>query len=254
MKTALKYVAVFGLGFLWGFIVFKGEVPASPSILNTTSPTEKLASSSLEITLPKGETYLVKRAIDGDTIELANGEKVRYVGIDTPESVDPRKPVQCFGSEASKKNSELVVGKSVRLVKDVSDRDHYGRLLRFVYVENVFINLELVKQGYAHAYDYPPDISKSAELHAAEKEAREAKRGLWGSCSSSTSPTPVAAPADAPAGCTIKGNISSSGKKIYHVSGCGSYAKTSIDTARGERWFCSEKEAQDAGWRKAGNC
>jgi len=130
-----------------------------------------------EVTLTK-----VTRVIDGDTIEIEGGERVRYIGIDTPETVDPRKPVQCFGIEASKKNKELVEGKNVRLEKDITDKDKYGRLLRYVYIDNLFINLELVKQGFAFSYTYPPDIKYQAEILAAEAEAREAGRGLWAAC------------------------------------------------------------------------
>ncbi|TSC54211.1 MAG: micrococcal nuclease, partial [Microgenomates group bacterium LiPW_16] len=120
--------------------------------------------------------------IDGDTIEIENGERVRYLGIDTPETVDPRKPVQCFGVEASKKNKELVEGKNIRLEKDITDKDKYGRLLRYVWVDSLFVNLELVKQGFATSYTYPPDVKHQAEILAAEAEAREANRGLWGAC------------------------------------------------------------------------
>ena len=87
----------------------------------------------------------VTRVVDGDTIEIEGGEKVRYIGIDTPETVDPRKPVQCFGVEASKKNKEMVEGKMVRLEKDITDKDKYNRLLRYVWLDDVFVNLELVK-------------------------------------------------------------------------------------------------------------
>ncbi|MBI5452847.1 thermonuclease family protein [Candidatus Gottesmanbacteria bacterium] len=206
-------------------------------------------------------TFKVTRAVDGDTIEIEGGEKVRYIGIDTPETVDPRKPVQCFGIEASKKNKELVEGKTVRLEKDITDRDKYSRLLRYVWVDDplagsgqvLFVNLELVKQGFANSYSYPPDIKYQKEFLAAETEAREAERGLWKACP--VVATPTIKVQEAPrSGCDIKGNISTSGEKIYHLSGCGSYAKTQIDEKRGERWFCSEKEAQEAGWRKALNC
>jgi len=83
---------------------------------------------------------------------------VRYLGINTPESVDPRKPVECFGKEASLKNKELVLNKKVVLEKDISEIDKYGRLLRYVYVDGIFINLELIKQGYAQVATYPPDV------------------------------------------------------------------------------------------------
>lgn len=207
---------------------------------------------------PDSELHKIVRVIDGDTIELENGERVRYIGIDTPETVDPRKPVQCFGVEASKKNKELVEGKSVRLEKDITNRDKYNRLLRYVWVGDTLVNLELVKQGFAQSYSYPPDIKYQDQFVAAQKEAREAKGGLWGACPAGTTttvpPPPASTESTASGSCIIKGNISSSGEKIYHLPGCGSYTKTQIDEARGERWFCSEPDAQAAGWRKALNC
>src|SRR3989344_4214307 len=200
----------------------------------------------------------VTRVVDGDTIEIEGGEKVRYIGIDTPETVDPRKPVQCFGVEASKKNKEMVEGKMVRLEKDITDKDKYNRLLRYIWLDNVSINLELIKQGFAYSYSYPPDIKYQDQFLKAQQEAREAKRGLRNACPTvqEQTVTPSISPALTPKNsfCLIKGNISTSGEKIYHLSGCGSYAKTTIDEARGERWFCTESEAQAAGWRKALNC
>lgn len=127
--------------------------------------------------------FLVTRIVDGDTIELSNGDKVRYIGIDTPETVDPRKSVQCFGKEAKDANKNLVLNKTVILRKDISNTDKYGRLLRYVYLEDgTFVNLWLVKNGYATAYTYPPDIAHSQELVAAGKEAKKNGRGLWSSC------------------------------------------------------------------------
>lgn len=219
----------------------------SPAPVSLSPLIEGIATSSAEL-----GTFKVTRVIDGDTIEIEGGEHVRYIGIDTPETVDPRKPVQCFGIEASKKNKELVEGKTVRLENDITDRDKYGRLLRYVWVDSLFVNLELVKQGFATSYSYPPDVKFQKEFSAAEKEAREAERGLWKACTVSVAPT---VQAQEPTNeCNIKGNISASGDKIYHLPGCGSYNKTQIDEKRGERWFCSEKEAQEAGWRKALNC
>ena len=125
---------------------------------------------------------VVKRVIDGDTIELTDGTTVRYLGMDTPETVDPLKPVQCFGKEAKAKNAELVLNQEVKLVADVENADRYGRLLRYVYVGDTFVNLELVKQGYAYSYPYPPNVSREAEFRAAQAEARVANRGLWAGC------------------------------------------------------------------------
>ncbi len=225
------------------------KVSPSPSVAGTASTVS---------------TGLVKviRVIDGDTIEIEGGERVRYIGIDTPETVDPRKPVQCFGVEASRKNKELAEGKEIRLEKDITDKDKYGRLLRYVWIGESMINLELVKQGFASSYSYPPDIKHQDDFVKAEREARDAKRGLWGApCQENTNATaPVAVPsptdtgANASGSCVIKGNVNSSGEMIYHLPGCGSYDKTKIDESRGERWFCSESEALAAGWRKALNC
>ena len=197
---------------------------------------------------------LVTRVVDGDTIEIEGGQKVRYIGIDTPEVADPRKPVQCFGKEASNKNKDLVEGKRVRLEKDVSETDKYGRLLRYVYSGNIFVNELLVREGYAFSSTYPPDVKYQDLFNKAEKEAREANRGLWGSCGFARLPdgqvagTKTTAPAT---DCVIKGNISSSSEKIYHLPGQRYYNQTVISESKGERWFCTEEEAQKAGWRKS---
>jgi micrococcal nuclease len=130
-----------------------------------------------------GKPTKVAYVIDGDTIILANEKHLRYIGVDTPEEVDPRKPVQCFAREAAARNKELVYGKSILFYKDVSIRDQYGRLLGFVYDgSGTLINEELVREGYAFAYSFPPDISKSDEFKAAEADARDHHRGLWGVC------------------------------------------------------------------------
>jgi micrococcal nuclease len=204
-----------------------------------------------------GTSASVVSVIDGDTIEveLENGvtERVRYIGIDTPETVHPSKPVQCFGKEASARNKELVLGKAITLVRDVTDRDRYGRLLRYVYVDNVMINETLVREGYANVYTYPPDVRYDALFRTAERFAREEKKGLWSGACTSVEPTPLSTFAPESA-CPIKGNINTAGEKIYHLPGCKSYDKTTINESQGERWFCSEGEAQGAGWRKALNC
>ena len=127
----------------------------------------------------------VTRVIDGDTIEVnleGTTYKVRYIGIDTPETVHPSQPVECFGKEASAKNSELVEGKIVRLEKDVSETDRYGRLLRYVWVGDIFVNDYLVRQGYAYASTYPPDVKYADQFAQAQTEAIENNRGLWAIC------------------------------------------------------------------------
>ena len=117
---------------------------------------------------------LVTRVIDGDTIELANGSRVRYLGIDTPELGE------LYGAEASAKNKELVEGKVVELQSGKRDQDQYDRLLRYVYVDGVFVNAELVAQGYARAYIFDPDERYSQVLVQLEQYAKMSERGLWG--------------------------------------------------------------------------
>lgn len=127
-------------------------------------------------------TYIV----DGDTIDVdLSGitRRVRYIGIDTPEGGD------CYYAEAKAQNSELVMGRLVRLVKDVSETDRYGRLLRYVYVDDLHVNAELVRLGYALASTYPPDVAHSQEFADLQHQAAEAGLGLWGGC---TTPTPSA--------------------------------------------------------------
>jgi micrococcal nuclease len=122
------------------------------------------------------EGVRVVRVIDGDTIEIAGGAHVRYIGIDTPETY-PEK--ELYGPEAKAKNIELVEGKLVTLEQDVSDTDRYGRLLRYVYADGVFVNGELVRLGYARAAAYPPDTRYQWQLEHLEKEAKAAKLGIW---------------------------------------------------------------------------
>ena len=251
-KNFVLGISIFLL-LLGSFALGRASKPSVPTPAPTPSPTSLASPPESPISASVSGTFKVIRVVDGDTIEIEGGEKVRYIGIDTPETVDPRKTVQCFGVEASKKNKELVEGKTVRLEKDITDRDKYSRLLRYVWVDGLFVNLELVKQGFANSYSYPPDIKYQKEFLAAEIGAREAERGLWKACPVVATPT-IKVQETSVIDCDIKGNISTSGEKIYHLPGCGSYVKTQIDEQRGERWFCSEKEAQEAGWRKALNC
>ena len=222
---------------------------------NFSQPENITNQTQSEINSPQykiGEQARVTRVIDGDTIQIESGQKVRYIGIDTPETVDPRKPVQCFGTEAAAKNKELVEGKTITLEKDISETDKYGRLLRYVYQDQVFVNDYLVREGYAHASSYPPDIKYQHQLNQAQQEAQQNNRGLWSICSNNRGSTPnVNVNQSSGDNCVIKGNISSAGEKIYHMLGQKYYNQTVIDQSKAERWFCTEEEAIAAGWRKA---
>jgi len=122
------------------------------------------------------DTALVTQVIDGDTIVIEGGYRVRYIGIDTPEIHPELEP---FGMEALEANQELVEGKIVRLERDVSQTDKYGRLLRYVYVDGILVNAELVRLGLAEAKAYPPDTRYQEDLEQLEGEAREAGWGMW---------------------------------------------------------------------------
>lgn len=162
-------------------------------------PSEQTVEAQVAEAEPQKETVEVTRIIDGDTIEIEGGQKIRYIGIDTPESKDPNRPVECFSSEATQKNEELVAGKEIRLEKDVSETDRYGRLLRYVYVDDQMVNEILVREGYAQASAYPPDVKHQDLFDSAESEAREQEKGLWGDiCLEEPSPTPTSKPTSVP--------------------------------------------------------
>ncbi len=127
----------------------------------------------------------VADVVDGDTIEvLINGqvEDVRYIGVDTPETVAPGEPVECFGPEASRFNTRLVEGETVRLAFDSERRDQYGRLLAYVYVGERFVNAALVRGGYATTLTIAPNDAFAERFDHLEQAAGNAGRGLWGEC------------------------------------------------------------------------
>ena len=127
-------------------------------------------------------TFFIKRVIDGDTVVLNTGEKVRYIGVNTPELSNRKKLIDCFAQEALTVNKQLVEGKQVRLEKDISNVDKYGRLLRYVYIENIFVNDYLVKKGFAQVATYPPDVKYQKLFLASQREARRENVGLWNMC------------------------------------------------------------------------
>jgi micrococcal nuclease len=129
----------------------------------------------------------VLRVVDGDTILVAVGarqERVRYIGVDTPETVKPHTRVQCFGKRASAANRRLVDGREVRLVADVEARDRYGRLLAYVYRANdgLFVNEALIRGGYATTMSIAPNVRYADRFAALARQARDAGQGLWSAC------------------------------------------------------------------------
>ncbi len=129
-------------------------------------------------------TYRVTRVVDGDTITVLKGGKnvsVRLIGVDTPETVDPRKPVECFGEAATAEVERLIGQRSVRLEMDSSqdEYDTYGRLLAYVYVDDILINQHLIAEGFGHEYTFIRPYLYQEAFRAAERAARDAGRGLW---------------------------------------------------------------------------
>lgn len=160
----------------------------------TSSPSPQIVkteqSSSSAILGLEGQRAQVTKVVDGDTIEVnINGEtfRVRFIGVDTPETVDPRRPVGCFGKEASNETKSLLSSKEVILQKDVSETDKYDRLLRYVYLplgegKTLFVNDYLVRAGFAKVSTYPPDVKFTPQFLEAQKQAQQGNKGLWGKC------------------------------------------------------------------------
>lgn len=133
----------------------------------------------------------VTRIVDGDTIEVSGGQTIRLIGIDTPETKHPSRPVECFGAQATQHATELMgPGTSVRLVYDVERTDRYGRTLAYVHrvSDALFVNLEMVRDGFAVTATYPPNVAHVETFRAAEREARSANRGLWAACGGADTP------------------------------------------------------------------
>jgi micrococcal nuclease len=133
----------------------------------------------------RSERAYVTRVVDGDTVEVLIGgreEDVRYIGVDTPETVKPGTPIQCFGRQASAFNHRLVEGRTVRIVFDSERRDVYGRLLGYVYLSGEFVNAELVRRGYARTLTIAPNDTFAPVFARLQSRAGREGLGLWGAC------------------------------------------------------------------------
>lgn len=210
---------------------------------DASSATQTMAPASKS---PPGvkECGDVIRIIDGDTIEvrLSDGQvrRVRYIGIDTPERYED------LYTEATRVNAGLVDGKEVSLIKDVSETDRYGRLLRYVYVGESFINAELVKQGYAAAATYPPDVEYADYFVKLAAEARDKGVGLW---SSETGRAPPETSFKQPQGQSSGAYIGNRNSKKFHLPSC-----RTLPTPHNQVPFNSRDEAVRAGYVPCGNC
>jgi len=179
------------------------------------------------------EVVLVERVVDGDTLVVAGGKYVRLYGLDAPEY-----PQGCMGDAAKERLEEVVLGKEVRV--EEFGEDNFGRILGYVFWEDVFINMTMVEEGLAKQDGDKGDLA--SVILDAEAEAKKLGKGIWRYCVSDQ-------------GCEIKGNVRrDKGTSIYHLPNCYNWEKVVVDESKGDRWFCSEEEAVAAGFIKSEDC
>ena len=177
-KIALSIGVGFGILFCFSFFIKGNDIrPVSNQALVISTVQKKSETTPANL-------YTVVRVIDGDTVVVdMNGKNVtvRLIGINTPETVDPRKKVECFGKEASEFLKNILTGKQVRLESDSTQRniDKYGRLLRYVYLNDILVNEEIISSGYGFEYTYDVPYEFQAEFMSSESYARAGKLGLW---------------------------------------------------------------------------
>lgn len=184
MRKRLDTIVMFALvGAIWPCAILSLSACDTSSLTTTTTQGE-ITPNTHESTTVAGEHHIVNRVVDGDTA-IIDGKRTRFIGVNSPESVDPHKPVECFGPQASDFTKKLLPeGTEVITVFDVQRKDIYNRDLVYVYraSDGLFINADLVKEGYAKADYYAPNGAHKGEFDALQGEAQAAKRGLWGAC------------------------------------------------------------------------
>ncbi|MEW5549401.1 thermonuclease family protein [Peribacillus frigoritolerans] len=262
-----SYLNVFLLTALC-LITLSGCQAASDNLINQSKQEDSLSnedtrSSADSSNEEKGKTFTAEiiKVIDGDTVKIkmtnGNQETVRLLLIDTPETVHPSKPVQPFGPEASKFAKELMPsGSKVEVETGIGERDKYGRLLAYFYVDGKMVNKLLLEKGLARvAYVYAPNTKYLDELENIQKQAQQDEIGIWsienyatskGFDDSKSKEASAVKPTGSCNNPQIKGNINSKGNKIYHIPS-GQY----YEITKPEEMFCTEKDAQDAGFRKS---
>jgi len=245
-ETAISYYALRPSAFfsLFAAMPFPGPPQRQSGAAGESAPP---ASSA---------TALCARVIDGDTIELARGDKVRYIGIDTPEmdATDPQ--ILALAHQATQVNRALIQDKQLRIVLDVQERDRYGRVLAYVYAGGVFVNAALVASGYAQVATYPPNVRYADYFAALQAQARAGGRGLWAlePEDQETQPTTSAATSSSsqPSATSSSGRfVGSRGSNVYHYPSCH-HAKRIKPENR--IYFSSSQDARAKGYRPCKVC
>lgn len=197
-----------------------------------------LSLVSWQVAVQEKTSYTVAEVYDGDTFVTAEKQKVRIAGVDAPELG------LCGASEAKKTLEDMILNKKVQM--KVIYKDPFFRLVSMVYVDDKFVNLEMLKSGWAYSHNVSRE--SASELLAASQESSKNKIGIFSTkCSQEINPTNLK--------CNIKGNRRSGTKDlIYHYPGCGQYTNTTVQLYLGDQWFCSIKEAEKAGYTKAQLC
>ncbi|MFY9487457.1 MAG: thermonuclease family protein [Solirubrobacterales bacterium] len=191
-RKASAWVIAFAFIVLAAYeLIDTGEVsdplPETPTAQGELRPPDSNGDSPDPVQFERAR---VLRVVDGDTILVrrlsaspdTRAERVRYIGVDTPESVKPNSPVECFGKQASDYNAKLVEGKTVRLEPDIEPLDRYGRTLAFVYVEGTLVNAKLLSEGFAQTIEIKPNVSKAKYFTRVQLMAKRTNKGLWGAC------------------------------------------------------------------------
>lgn len=179
-KVSFLFIVLFGFYLLSAGNQKQGS--ENQTAVLTTPLETNIPPDSSDNEFLNAETARIVSIIDGDTVKLSTGQIVRLIGIDAPEGNEP------FYSESKNKLSDLILNKEVRLEKDISEVDRYSRPLRYIFIDDILVNLEIVRQGYATAYKYPPDVKYYELLSQAESEARSEFIGMW---SKTATPAPT---------------------------------------------------------------
>jgi len=242
-KSQIRRILIIILVFLAGLF--------SSDLINPSDDTPVFDDS-------QDRLYLVTEVIDGDTIVVNGSTIIRLLEVDAPERGD------CYFLESGEALSNLIEGEYIRLEKDISGVDGFGRLLRYAFLpqedamDDTFVNKYMLEQGFADIYDVSQDKRYRDILMHGRNEAVAMRKGMWSACEQELEEKTERFEANNPPSdpnCVIKGNVSKNDYgKVYFIPGCANYKTTKIDFEKGDMYFCTEEEAEAAGFTKAESC